>query len=237
MRNQTASIDGASAAGSFPCAASSVTLSSRVIGSPPSGLSWNYRKQDDGGIILDMFCHWRYVLDHSRRVRSVQCLGATAVPERWDEHGARYEATADDTAYGTSWSSMAASSRRLIPLCLSASIATSCSFYRSTASGTLGSAVAGLGECRGRGTASIGRARGQNPTSPTHLSFVEHVHIVPDNQIFDNGFKGQGEFCFATIAGEGPFRTILSKGHRGVQLAELDGKSWQDARSIDLPEL
>src|SRR5258708_22310288 len=69
---------------------------------PAQRPSWNYRKQDDGGIVLDMFCHWRYVLDHTfGRVRAVQCLGGTTIPERVDEQGKSYQCTADDTAYGT----------------------------------------------------------------------------------------------------------------------------------------
>src|ERR1043165_4355996 len=69
---------------------------------PAQRPSWNYRKEDDGGIIVDMFCHWRYVLDHTfGPVRSVSCLGATHIPERADEQGQRYTATADDAAYGT----------------------------------------------------------------------------------------------------------------------------------------
>ena len=31
---------------------------------PAQRPSWNYRKEDGGGIILDMLCHWRYVLDN-----------------------------------------------------------------------------------------------------------------------------------------------------------------------------
>jgi predicted dehydrogenase len=30
---------------------------------PAQRPSWNYRKEDGGGIMVDMFCHWRYVLD------------------------------------------------------------------------------------------------------------------------------------------------------------------------------
>ena len=32
---------------------------------PAQRPSWNYRAEDGGGIILDMMCHWRYVLDKS----------------------------------------------------------------------------------------------------------------------------------------------------------------------------
>src|SRR5690606_2217165 len=64
--------------------------------------SWNYRKEDGGGMILDMVCHWRYVLDNLfGEVQSVSCLGATHIPERRDEQGRPYEATADDAAYAT----------------------------------------------------------------------------------------------------------------------------------------
>jgi predicted dehydrogenase len=70
-------------------------------GQPPAQRpSWNYRKQDGGGIILDMLCHWRYVLDNLfGEVKAVSCLGATHIPFRWDEAGKKYKATADDAAY------------------------------------------------------------------------------------------------------------------------------------------
>ena len=69
---------------------------------PAQRPSWNYRTEEGGGIILDMVCHWRYVLDNLfGEVKSVSCLGATHIPERWDEDGKQYNATADDAAYAT----------------------------------------------------------------------------------------------------------------------------------------
>src|SRR5258706_2440557 len=69
---------------------------------PAQRPSWNYRKEDGGGIILDMLCHWRYVLDNLfGQVRSVSCTGATHVPRRWDESGRPYDVSADDSAYAT----------------------------------------------------------------------------------------------------------------------------------------
>src|SRR5689334_10231619 len=68
----------------------------------PQRPSWNYRKEEGGGIIADMFAHWRYLLDHMfGQVKAVQCLGATHIPARIDEAGRRYAATADDAAYAT----------------------------------------------------------------------------------------------------------------------------------------
>ena len=69
---------------------------------PAQRPSWNYRKEDDGGIIVDMLCHWRYVLDNLfGAVKSVMCIGATHIPKRWDENGKPYAATAEDAAYAT----------------------------------------------------------------------------------------------------------------------------------------
>src|SRR5205823_12069894 len=71
-------------------------------GVTPQRPSWNYRKEDDGGIIVDMLCHWRYVLDNLfGKVKAVSCLGITHIPKRWDEQGREYNATADDAAYAT----------------------------------------------------------------------------------------------------------------------------------------
>src|SRR5216684_4189942 len=51
---------------------------------PAQRPSWNYRKKDGGGIILDMLCHWRYVLDNLfGEVKSVSCLGAAHINSSW----------------------------------------------------------------------------------------------------------------------------------------------------------
>ena len=69
---------------------------------PAQRPSWNYRKEDDGGVIIDMVCHWRYVLANLfGKIESVSCIGATHIPERVDEYGKTYKATADDAAYST----------------------------------------------------------------------------------------------------------------------------------------
>ena len=114
---------------------------------PAQRPSWNYRKEDDGGIIVDMLCHWRYVLDNLfGAVKSVICLGATHIPKRWDENGKPYAATADDAAYATF---------ELARTAIIAQINSSwCTRVRRDdlvtfqVDGTLGSAVAGLTECR-----------------------------------------------------------------------------------------
>jgi predicted dehydrogenase len=201
---------------------------------PAQRPSWNYRQQDGGGIILDMFCHWRYVLDHTfGRVRAVQCLGGTSIPERVDESGNRYQCTADDTAYGTFE----------LDGGIVAQINSSWSFrvYRDElfsmqVDGTLGSAVAGLLECRTQHRVNAPRPV-WNPDIANPFQFREHWLEVPDNQVFDNGFKVQWELFLRHVAEGLPFPHDFLEGARGVQLAELGLKSWRERRWIDVPEL
>lgn len=196
--------------------------------------SWNYRQQDGGGIIVDMFCHWRYVLDHTfGRVRAVQCLGGTSIPERVDENGNRYQCTADDTAYGTFE----------LDGGIVAQINSSWSFrvYRDElfsmqVDGTLGSAVAGLRECRTQHRVNAPRPV-WNPDIANPIEFREHWLEVPDNQIFDNAFKVQWSLFLRHVVEGLPFPHDFLEGARGVQLAELGLKSWRERRWIDVPEL
>jgi len=200
---------------------------------PAQRPSWNYRKQDGGGIILDMLCHWRYVLDNLfGEVRAVSCLGATHIPARWDEAGKKYKATADDAAYATFRlaggvvahfnSSWAVRVRRDDLLTLQVD-------------GTEGSAVAGLRQCRVQSYADTPKPV-WNPDIPQPIDFHAGWKEVPDEST-DNAFKAQWELFLKHVAGEGPFRWGLLEGARGVQLAELGLRSWRQRKWIDIPKL
>ena len=195
--------------------------------------SWNYRKQDGGGIILDMLCHWRYVLDNLfGEVRAVSCLGATHIPYRWDENGRKYKATADDAAYATfqlaggvvahfnsSWDVRV---RRDDLLTLQVD-------------GTKGSAVAGLRKCFFQ-TYEATPKPVWNPDIPQPIDFFDGWNEVPDED-YDNAFKAQWELFLKHVAGEGAFRWNLLEGAKGVQLAELGLKSWKQRKWLDVPNL
>lgn len=201
---------------------------------PAQRPSWNYRKEEGGGIIVDMLCHWRYVLDNLfGAVRAVQCRGATHVPERVDEQGRRYAATADDAAYATFELDGGIIAQINSSWCVRV--------YRDElfvlqVDGTHGSAVAGLRECRVQSRATTPRPI-WNPDVPNPIDFRAGWQEVPDNATFDNAFRVQWEMFLRHVAGEGTFRWGLLEGAKGVQLAELGLQSWRERRWLDVPEL
>ncbi len=196
--------------------------------------SWNYRAEDGGGIILDMVCHWRYVLDNLfGNVKSVSCLGAIQIPDRWDEEGLRYDATADDTAFATfeleggvianivmSWATRV---------------------YRDDlvtfqVDGTHGSAVAGLTECMMQARQATPRPV-WNPDEKRAHNFFADWQRVPDNTVYGNGFRAQWEMFIRHIFEDAPYKYTLLEGAKGVQLAECALKSWSERRWVDVPAL
>ena len=196
--------------------------------------SWNYRKQDDGGIIVDMFCHWRYVLDNLfGPVRAVSCLGATHIPERVDEQGRAYAATADDAAYGTF--QLAGGIVAQINSSWAVRVYRD-ELFSLQVDGTLGSAVAGLRECKTQHRVNTPKPT-WNPDVPNPFNFFASWETVPDNEVFDNAFKVQWEMFLRHVAAGTPFPHDLLEGAKGVQLAELGLRSWAERRWVDVPEL
>lgn len=201
---------------------------------PAQRPSWNYRKEDDGGIIVDMLCHWRYVLDRTfGPVRAVSCLGATHIPRRVDEQGQPYAATADDAAYATFQLDGGIVAQINSSWCVRV--------YRDElfslqVDGTEGSAVAGLRECRVQHRVSTPRPV-WNPDIPNPIDFWDTWAEVPDNSVFDNAFKAQWELFLRHVARDEPFPWDLLEGAKGVQLAELGLRSWEQRRWLDVPEL
>jgi predicted dehydrogenase len=201
---------------------------------PAQRPSWNYRKEDDGGIIVDMLCHWRYVLDNLfGNVKAVSCLGATHIPERIDENGKAYNCTADDACYATfelegdviaqfnsSWTVRV---RRDDLLTLQVD-------------GTHGSAVAGLRDCY---TQHYGNTPKPvwNPDIAQPIPFFEGWSKVPEQENFDNAFKAQWELFLKHIVKDTPFPWDLKAGARGVQLAEKGIESWEKRQWVNIEEL
>jgi predicted dehydrogenase len=201
---------------------------------PAQRPSWNYRKEDGGGIILDMLCHWRYVLDNLfGNVKAVSCLGATHVPTRWDEAGKPYNVTADDSAYATFEleggviahfnSSWCVRVRRDDLLTLQVD-------------GTKGSAVAGLRHCWIQHYGSTPRPV-WNPDVESPLNYFDGWQKVPEQTAFDNAFKVQWQLFLRHVVKDEPFRWGLLEAAKGVQLAEKGLESWQKRCWVDVPAL
>ena len=196
--------------------------------------SWNYRTADGGGIVVDMFPHWHYVLEQLfAPVRAVTAHVATHVTRRWDEHGEPYEATADDAAYAifeldggivaqinSSWT-VRVHRDELVEF---------------QVDGTEGSAVAGLRGCRIQHRATTPKPV-WNPDLPVSDAFRAQWQEVPDNDEYDNGFKAQWEMFLRHVAEGGPYTWDLWSGARGVQLAELGLLSAREGRRVEVPEL
>jgi predicted dehydrogenase len=199
--------------------------------------SWNYRSEDGGGIIADMFCHWRYVLDHTfGEVTAVQCVAATHVPERVDEQGKTYAATADDAAYGTF--RLAGADNEIIAQFNSS---WTVRVYRDEllsiqVDGTEGSAIAGLRGCKTQHRVNTPRPT-WNPDIENPFDFFADWQNVPDNGEFDNAFKHQWELFLRHVAIDTPYIHDFYEGAKGVQLAELGLQSWKEKRWLDVPPL
>jgi len=196
--------------------------------------SWNYRKADGGGIILDMLCHWRYVLDHTfAPVKAVSCMGAIHIPERFDENGKPYVADADDAAYATFELEGGTIVQMNSSWCTRPQRDDLLTLH---VDGTLGSAVAGLQGCKTQSRVNTPKPV-WNPDVPQPLNFYDDWTDVPNNRVYDNGFKVQWEDFIRHLFEDAPFAYDLLSGAKGVQLAELGLKSWSERRWIDIPEL
>ncbi|WP_420224883.1 Gfo/Idh/MocA family protein [Pigmentiphaga litoralis] len=200
--------------------------------------SWNYRKEDGGGVILDMICHWRYVLDNLfGEVQSVSCLGATHIPKRWDEEGKPYTATADDAAYATL--ELKGHNGEPVVAQINSSWVTRVrrdDLVTFHVDGTLGSAVAGLTDCRIQSRVATPRPV-WNPDQKQEMNFFDQWQEVPDTEPFDNGFKIQWEHFIRHVVEDAPYRWTLPEGAKGVQLVEAALESWKDRRWVDVPSL
>ena len=196
--------------------------------------SWNYKKEEDGGIIIDMVCHWQYVLENLfGKVKSISCLGATHIKERVDENGTTYRCTADDSAYTTfeldnniiahfnsSWTVRVRRDDLLVI----------------QIDGSKGSAVAGLRDCY---TQAYGNTPKPvwNPDIRQPIDFMENWNKVPDQEDYKNAFRVQWELFLKHIVTGSDFPWNLKEGAKGVQLAEKALESWEKRAWVDIPEL
>lgn len=201
---------------------------------PAQRPSWNYRSEDGGGIIDDMFSHWNYVLEELfGEIRTVSCLGKSHIPERVDEDGEKYKATAEDAAYAI----MELEGDIVAQLNSSWTVRVNRDdLLEIQVDGTEGSAVAGLRECKTQHHANTPKPE-WNPDTPTEHDFYEDWESVPDNQVFENAFKQQWAEYIRHVVADEPFPWDFRSGAKGVQLTEASHRSWKEGQRVTVDEL
>ncbi len=203
-------------------------------GQPIQRPSWNYREEDGGGMIVDMHCHWRYVIDNLfGNVTRVFCKAATHVEQRFDEDGKPFNCTADDSAYAI----------------FETDAGITCQFNSSwnvrvrrddlltmQVDGMKGSAIVGLRKCWTQHESVTPRPI-WNPDIDSPINYYDRWTEVPDQMPFDNAFKIQWELFLKHVVNDEPFRWTLREGAKGVQLAELSWESHRKGCWVDVPKI
>jgi predicted dehydrogenase len=201
---------------------------------PAQRPSWNYQKATGGGLILDMFAHWRYIFDRLLGpIAAVSCRHMTAVPQRRDEQGRRYQVDVEDHAFaifelaggvpaqiGSSWANRVKRDDLL----------------QIQVDGTLGSAVCGLHRCFVQPLVATPKPF-FSPEVPQSMVFGEQWQEMPDIEPFENGYRAGWELFLRHVAEDAPFPAPLIEGAKSVQLADACYQSHRERRWVDLPEL
>ncbi len=204
---------------------------------PAQRPSWNYRAEDGGGMTTDMFPHWNYVIEALvGQVRSVYAQTVTHIPQRVDEQGQPYQATADDAAFAIFEVVTPAGDPVIVQINSSWNVRVHRSeLVEFQIDGTGGSAVAGLRSCAVQARAQTPTPT-WNPDLPDPHDYLAQWTPVGD-QDTENGFKLQWEEYLRDVAAGRRHRHDLLSGARGVQLAELGLRSSAEGRRLQVPEI
>ena len=196
--------------------------------------SWNYTRVGGGGLILDMYPHFRYMIENLLGpIRRVVCALSTATPERIDEHGARYAVDVEDTAStivelesgatGTILSSWATRVRRDDLLTFQID-------------GTQGSANAGLHRCYVQTGAQTPHTAHFSVATDLNIDYRVKWTEVHDGVSPTNPYRVGWENFLRHVGTGAPMPADLAAGIRDVQFAQACYQSMKDAKWIDLAQ-
>ena len=198
----------------------------------PQRPSWNYRAEDGGGIVLDMFPHWTYVLEGLfGRIEAVTVRAVTHIPHRWDEQGDRYDATADDAAYAIFELAGGIVAQLNSSWCVRVHRG---ELLELQVDGIEGSAVAGLRDCAVQHRSFSPRPVWSPDIPNTHGFLGQWQPSALDGEP-GNAFRMEWEMFVRHVAEGAPFPHDLHSGARGVRVAELALRSSAEGRRIEVP--
>jgi predicted dehydrogenase len=197
--------------------------------------SWNYKRSTGGGLTLDMYPHWRYVIESMLGpIRRVVAATATAIPERRDEAGAAYRVDVDDTsvtiaelangAVGTIICSWATRVRRDDLLTLQID-------------GTGGSAIAGLHRCWMQSNASTPLVQHFNPDRDLGFDYRADWKEVAGTGRHVNPYRIGWENFLRHVVDNAPLVSDLASGIRDVQLAQACYRSMTESKWVALDDI
>jgi predicted dehydrogenase len=201
---------------------------------PAQRPSWNYRRATGGGLILDMFAHWRYVFDRLLGpIQSVLCREATAQPRRIDEAGAGYDVDVEDHAFAIF------ELEGGVPAQVSSSWASRVKrddLLQIQVDGTAGSAVCGVHRCFVQPLIATPRPF-MDSDNPQPMVFDDQWQEMPSLPPYVNPYRQGWELFLRHVAEDGPFPSPLIEGAKGVQLAEACHQSHRERRWVELEPL
>ena len=201
---------------------------------PSQRSSWNYRRRDGGGLVLDMYPHWRYLTSSLMGpIRAVSCRRVTQQKKRWDESGKPFDVDVEDEVFAT----FEFESGALAQVTSSwASRVKRDDLIQIQIDGTLGSAVAGGHKCYVQSLAATPRPT-WNVEVPQAMDFDTQWQEVPEHEPFKNSYRYGWEQYLRHVAEDAPLRSTLLEGARDVQLTEACYQSDRERRWIDIAPL
>ena len=197
--------------------------------------SWNYRKSEGGGLLFDMYPHWRYVIEGLLGpIDRLVAVAATATPERIDERGERYTVDVEDTAYallqmqsgaiGTISSSWSTRVRRDDLLTVQID-------------GARGSAFAGLHRCWTQHAGQMLRTPHVSVAKDAGIDYREGWTEVDAGATFTNPYREGWEAFLKHVHAGTPMTADLSAGIRDVQIAEACLRSIADGAWVGMEQV
>jgi len=194
--------------------------------------SWNYKRTTGGGLTLDMYPHWRYVLEGILGpIQRVVTAASTAIPERRDETGAPYRVDVEDASL-----TLAELANGVIGsiICSWATRVRRDDLLTLQIDGTAGSAIAGLHRCWIQTSAETPLVKHFNPDRDLGIDYRADWKEVAGRGSYINPYRMGWEKFLRHVADDAPLTNDFAAGLRDVQLAQACYRSLAERKWVSL---